>query len=66
MTLRPPPRLERLQGSFERGLCSGLTGEMVRFGFVGGTGFLADVSVLTLLVSVFGWDLYTARLLQPF
>jgi putative flippase GtrA len=42
----------------------GLPGELVRFGIVGSAGFATDATILSVLVYVFDWNPYYARLIS--
>ncbi|WP_462323214.1 GtrA family protein [Halochromatium sp.] len=56
--------LARAHRLLEWGPLSGLPGEVLRFGVVGGTGFMADAVLLMLLVQGFDCNPYLARLLS--
>jgi len=61
---RHPRWLQRVHRLLESGPLSGLTGEVLRFAVVGGTGFMTDATLLMLLVEGFDWNPYLARLLS--
>jgi putative flippase GtrA len=53
--------LARLREKLERGAPAGITGEFLRFGVVGASGFVLDAVLLLTLVQLFRWDPYVAR-----